>query len=172
MINAGVFSDEQGKVQLFRGEILFMTPPNPPHDDVICLLTAWAFAVLSNVNDQLDVRVQLSMDLTEQASVVSPDLSLVTARSYAVRRPTAADTRLLVEVSDSSLNYDLGGKLALYAEAEVVEYWVIDIPHRSIIVHRDPADGRYRTVQSFDENETVESTLTPGISLVLSTLFR
>ena len=35
MINAGVFNDEQGKVQLFRGEILFMTPPNPPHDDVI-----------------------------------------------------------------------------------------------------------------------------------------
>ncbi len=76
MINAGVFSDEQGKVQLFRGEILFMTPPNPPHDDVVCLLTAWAFAVLSNVNEQLEVRVQLSMDLTEQASVVSPDLML------------------------------------------------------------------------------------------------
>lgn len=172
MINAGVFKDDSGKVQLIHGEILFMTPPNPPHDDVIQLLTAWAFAMLPNANEQLEVRVQLSMDLIQQDSVVSPDLMLVTARSYSNHRPTAADTRLLVEVSDTSLSYDLGAKLALYAEAGVAEYWVIDIPHRALIVHCDPADGRYGTVKTYDENETVQSVVVPGVSLVLNTLFR
>ena len=45
---------------------------------------------------------------------------------------------LVVEVSDSSLRYDLTDKMSLYAAAGVPEYWVLDIDGRRLIVHRDP----------------------------------
>jgi Uma2 family endonuclease len=56
---------------------------------------------------------------------------------------------LLVEVADSSLRFDLTVKAALYARAEVCEYWVLDI------AHRNPALGRYGTVVSYGETEAV-----------------
>ena len=147
-------------------------PPNPLHDDVIQLLTRWAFQLQPTVKMNCEVRVQLSMDCTEQASVPSPDLMLVKPQSYARRRPTASDTLLLVEVADSSLPYDLGGKLRLYAEAAVGEYWVIDIPHRSLVVHTDPADGRYRNVRTYGEHEEAHSKMVEGAVLVPGILFR
>ena len=173
MLETGVLTDRgPSKPQLFRGKIVYMNPPNPPHDDVISLLTEWAFESRARFSESLEIRVQLSMDLHDQDSVVSPDLMIVTSQSYSSRRPTASDTRLLIEVSDTSLASDTNAKRDLYAEAGVPEYWVIDIPHRSLIVHRQPADGRYRTVQTYDENEAVEPEQLGGISLTAGRLFR
>lgn len=173
MIDAGVFSEETDRqIQLLNGEIVIMTPPNPLHDDVVGLLSAWAFGELHRSQENVEVRVQLSMDLAKQNSVVLPDLMFVAPRSYSARRPTASDTRLLIEVSDTTLVYDLGDKMRMYAAENVVEYWVIDIPHRSLIVHLDPATGRYRSVQTFAEHELVNSKSLTDVSLSVSRLFR
>lgn len=51
-----------------------MTPPNPLHDDVVGLLSAWAFGQLRDSRHDLEIRVQLSMDLARQSSVVLQDL--------------------------------------------------------------------------------------------------
>ena len=173
MIDAGVFSEETDRqIQLLNGEIVIMTPPNPMHDDVVGLLSAWAFGELHRSQENVEVRVQLSMDLAKQNSVVLPDLMFVAPRSYSTRRPTASDTRLLMEVSDTTLVYDLGDKMRMYAAENVVEYWVIDIPHRSLIVHLDPAAGRYRSVQTFAEYEFVNAKFLADVSLSVSRLFR
>jgi Uma2 family endonuclease len=63
--------------------------------------------------------------------------------------------RLLVEVSDSTLGFDLTRKAGLYARAEIVEYWVFDIAARRLIVHRDPIAGRYQSVLEYGEQEAV-----------------
>ncbi|MBC7964595.1 MAG: Uma2 family endonuclease [Fuerstia sp.] len=173
MIDAGVFSAETDRqLQLLNGEIVIMTPPNPMHDDVVGLLSAWAFDELHKSRENFEVRVQLSMDLASQNSVVLPDLLFVAPRSYSTRRPTASDTRLLIEVSDTTLVYDLGDKMRMYAAENVVEYWVIDIPHRSLIVHLDSAAGRFRSVQTFAEHELVHSKSLADVSLSVSRLFR
>lgn len=173
MIEAGIFSDDTDRqIQLVNGEIVIMTPPNPLHDDVVGLLSAWAFGQLRDSRHDLEIRVQLSMDLARQSSVVLPDLMFVAHRSYSARRPTASDTHLMIEVSDTTLAYDLGDKMRMYANENVGEYWVIDIPHRSLIVHRDPAAGRYRSVQTFDEHQPVQSETLSDVTLLISTLFR
>lgn len=173
MIDAGVFSAETDRqIQLLNGEIVFMTPPNPLHDDVVGLLSAWAFGELHKSQENVEIRVQLSMDLSNQNSVVLPDLIFVAPRSYSTHRPTAADTRLLIEVSDTTLVYDLGDKMRMYAAENVLEYWVIDIPHRSLIVHQDPTSGRYRSVQTFGEHELVNSKSLADVSLSVRRLFR
>ncbi len=52
--------------------------------------------------------------------------------------PQPGDIRLLVEISDTSLKYDLSVKAALYARAGIFEYWVVDVNGRRLIAHRDP----------------------------------
>ena len=171
MLEANVLtSSDARRIDLHRGEVLYSMPPGAPHDDVIQMLTARAFRADSH--PRFEVRVQLSMEYPKQNSVVSPDLVLVRPQAYSARRPTAEDAFLVVEVSDSSLAYDLNQTMRLYAEAGVREDWVIDIPHRSLIAHRDPADGRYRSVQTMDEQQEVRSRLLSSVSLKPTELFR
>ena len=173
LIEVGFFDDLRGKkVQLYRGEIQYVTPPNPPHDDVVTLLSQWAFRAADNKQRNIAARCQCSMDFIHQSSVLLPDIVLVADQSYSTRRPSAEDTCLLIEVADSTLRHDLNDKRDLFAEAGIREYWVIDIPHRSLISHRDLADSRYRNIQTHDENQTVQPTLVPDLDLQVGALFR
>jgi Uma2 family endonuclease len=52
--------------------------------------------------------------------------------------------RLLIEVSDSTLNIDLGRKADLYAKHGIPEYWVVDIEGKRILRHSGPGEGGYR----------------------------
>ncbi len=67
----------------------------------------------------------------------------------AAAHPLAADVLLLIEVADTTLHLDLGEKAALYAEAGIPEYWVVDIESRRLLVHRQPAGGEYLDVRLF-----------------------
>lgn len=173
ILGAGVFAqDSDHRLQLLRGEIVIMTPPNPLHDDVVSLANVWAISLLGGLSPPTEVRCQSSMELASQDSVVLPAVAFVRSQSYSQRRPTPTNTRLVIEISGASLAYDLGEKMRLYAQAGVAEYWVIDVPHRALIVHLDPTNDRYRSVMTFAEHQRVEATNLPGIWLVLSTLFR
>ncbi len=72
--------------------------------------------------------------------------------------------RLLVEVSDTTLDIDLGRKAALYARNGVAEYWVADIEGRQIWVHREPAGNGYARRETAAMGEPVEAT-TLGVSI-------
>jgi Uma2 family endonuclease len=85
--------------------------------------------------------------------------------------PTPADLRLVVEIAHSSLTFDLTTKASLYARAGIVEYWVLDVTQRRLIVHRDPAAGRYTSVVSYDETESVAPLAVPDAAFLVSTAF-
>ena len=70
-------------------------------------------------------------------------------------RPQPADLLLVVEVSDSSLDFDLVTKARLYARAAIQDYWVMDVANSRIIVHRDPMGGAYRSVVAYSVDEFV-----------------
>lgn len=74
---------------------------------------------------------------------------------------TAADLSLLVEVSDSSLRFDLNIKANLYARACIADYWVVDVKARRVIVHRSPSEGRFRSVASYDVTESIAPLAAP-----------
>jgi Uma2 family endonuclease len=75
--------------------------------------------------------------------------------------PKPQDIRLLVEISDSTLSYDLNVKGPLYARAGIVEYWILDTTGRRLIVHRNPVSGRYASVISYSEEELVAPLAAP-----------
>jgi len=86
-----------------------------------------------------------------------PDLVVLAkpSREFQDANPRPGDLRLVVEISDSTLGFDLTTKAELYARAGIVEYWVVDVAARRLIAHRDPSDGLYRSITAYGEEESV-----------------
>ncbi len=111
--------------------------------------------------------------LDRSTSAPAPDIVVTENdfRSYP-RPPRPEDVCLIVEVSDSTLRYDLRTKAALYARSGIVEYWVADdLNGRKLIVHREPSEGRYASVVSYGADASVVPLAAPGHTVLIGTLF-
>ncbi|HYW79018.1 MAG TPA: Uma2 family endonuclease [Thermoguttaceae bacterium] len=148
MIKAGVF-DQRGcrRLEFIQGEIREMTPIGSQHEDIVDRLTIWSTENLPR--EKVRVRVQNSIGLPALSSAPEPDLVWVVQGDYSARRPSPEDILLVIEVAESSLAYDTGEKAAMYATAEIADYWVVDLSARAIEVRRDPVAGRYRSLQTY-----------------------
>jgi Uma2 family endonuclease len=91
-----------------------------------------------------------------------PDL-IVLNRDFTVynANPRPEDLDLVVEISDSTLRFDLGVKAALYARAAIREYWVLDVAARRVIAHRNPASGQYTSVAVYGPDEVISPLAAP-----------
>jgi Uma2 family endonuclease len=83
-------------------------------------------------------------------------------------KPAPRDILLVIEIADSSLHLDLTHKAALYARANIAEYWVLDINSRRMIVHRDPQDGAYKSVLAYREDEMLSCLAAPDRQVLVS----
>jgi Uma2 family endonuclease len=89
---------------------------------------------------------------------------------YASANPTAADILLIVEVADTSLEYDRGAKAQLYAEARVPEYWVADVKNDCLFACSEPHDRSYRQVRQFHHGDLIAPLLLPECRLQIDVL--
>ncbi len=108
--------------------------------------------------------------LTFQDSEPEPDLSIVEgAETDYQSHPTTA--RLVVEVAVTSLadDRDLAD---LYAEAKVLEYWIINAKDQYVEVYRDPSAGHYLTTTNYALGDTLQSSSIPELSLAIADLFK
>ena len=170
MIEAGVFDQrERRRLEFIRGEIREMNPIGSRHEVVVDLLNEWS---IQNLPAGLAwVRVQNSIGLPILESAPEPDVAWVARRDYSRGRPVAEDVLLVIEVAESSLKYDTGEKAELYATAGIADYWVVDVAHRRVEVHRDPADGHYADVQRCAGDDELRPLAVPEITLSPSALF-
>jgi Uma2 family endonuclease len=167
MAEAGLF-DPGERVELIDGEIIDMPPMGSRHGGNLAQL---ADLLVAAVGAQAMVRQRLPVHLSDD-SEPEPDIALVRPRAdyYRLRHPTAADVLLLVEVSDTTLRYDLDVKVPFYARHGVVEVWVVDLPSRQIHSNRDPVNGRYTTVASTPEPGATRIGALPDCTIDLSPL--
>ena len=94
----------------------------------------------------------------DESNDPEPDVAVVRGviRDYTERRPDPArDILLLVEAANSSVKGDTTVKAAIYARHGLPEYWVVAIPTRQLIVHRQPTAEGYADVQTYEENALV-----------------
>jgi Uma2 family endonuclease len=155
----GLFRPNE-RLELLDGEILKkMSPQKPPHAAGIELS---ARAVATAFGPAYSVRHQLPLTLSTW-SEPEPDVLVVPGSpgDYGVSHPTAADARLLIEVSDTTLRLDRKRKQAAYARAGIPEYWILNLPARQLEVYRDPAGARYRSVTVYSDQEEVTPLATP-----------
>jgi len=170
MIAAGVFDPAEAQpLELIGGELHMMSPIGDSHADAVAFLTRWS-------SQQVDptttlVWVQNPLAIPGSASAPQPDIAWVNLRRYADRRPLPEEVSLLVEVADTSLEFDTTVKAGLYAAAGIVDYWVVDLASRAVIVLRDPRAGRYETRSTHRGDEAVRPLARPEASLLPRELF-
>ena len=81
--------------------------------------------------------------------------------------PGARDELLIVEVAHSSISFDPGVKLYLYARHAIAEVWLLDLMDGELLVSREPVDGQYRTMQKPLPDEAVSSLRAPQLEWTL-----
>lgn len=169
MYEAGVFGDDP-HVELLDGEIMMMSPIGPWQGELVRRLT-WFF--VKNLPDTIYCSAQLPI-IAGDHSEPEPDIALVHRRedSYKSEHPSPSDVLLLIEVSESSLKFDTGRKLQLYASIGIAEYWVVDVAKQSILVHREPSGASYEHVDVFTIGSAISPASVPECRLDLNWLFR
>ena len=128
----GFFQGE--RVELIEGEIVKMSPISPLHGEVVTLLAERLWQLFG---EGYRVRVQLPLSLGD--SEPEPDIAVVPGKvgDYVHAHPTTA--LLVVEVAQTSLEYDREVKAPLYARGGIPEYWIVNLDGHCIEVYRDPA---------------------------------
>lgn len=165
MGEAGVFHPE-AKTELIDGEIVEMSPQGSHH-----------FTAIRKVEEVLrdvfrigyDVRVQGPLGLSD-LDEPEPDVAVVTGHftDYAKAHPTKAV--LVVEISNSTLVFDRGPKLALYARAGVPEYWIVNLVDRCVEVYREPVGEVYRSKRTSGPEEQISPAGRPEAAISVETL--
>jgi Uma2 family endonuclease len=102
-----------------------------------------------------------------------PDFALLVSRAdfYASGKPRPADAYLVIEVADTSLDYDREVKSPLYAENGIAEYWIVNLVDRCLEVHREPqVDGAYADVRVLRPGESISLARLPAVSACVADL--
>jgi Uma2 family endonuclease len=160
---------EDDRVELLEGQLVDMSPIGPRHALAVDALTE--LLVLAAAG-RAAVRVQNPIVL-DDASEPQPDFTLLRKpwQGYPHAHPRPPDVFLLIEVADSSLEFDLGAKLELYARAGIREFWVVDLTGNLVLVHRGPGDGRYASVASVGMSGMLEVEALPGLTIPTAQIF-
>jgi Uma2 family endonuclease len=170
MIAAGVFDPaESNPLELIEGELHMMSPIGDRHADAVAFLTRWS-SQHADASRML-VWVQNPLSIPGAESVLQPDIAWVTLRRYADRRPLPEEVSLLIEVADTSLEFDTTVKAGLYAAAGIADYWVVDLVSRAVIVLREPRAGGYESRSTHRADQLVRPLAMPQVTLSPAELF-
>ena len=159
----GFFQNE--KVELIEGIIVEMSPIGPAHANPLDLLVE---RLVPLVAGRARVRVQQPFALSDN-SEPEPDLAIVPLEDYSEHHPTSA--LLIIEIAESSLDYDRETKAPLYAAAGIPEYWIVDVAARAIEVHDEPSEGIYSRLQRKDLESELSVSALPDVTVLVRSLF-
>lgn len=166
---AGVLGQDD-RVELINGELLDMAPIGNHHANSVNGLNESLVLAFSG-RGIVSVQNPVTLD---RYNVPQPDFTVFRYRAdrYWTGHPsTPADVLLLIEVADSSIQYDRTVKLPLYARAKIPEYWIVDLGRRMVDVYREPDGGTYASLRSYGPAETVTLSAAPDIGIALDLVF-
>jgi len=165
MAESGILGPDD-RVELIAGEVLDMSPIGSLHAALVRALARW---LTDSVGPKAIVSVQDAIHL-DDSSEPRPDIALLEPRpdNYAAAHPGSADTLLIVEVAESSLAYDLGVKVPLYARHSIPEVWVIDAATRHTHRFRGPRPEGYAEQVMIAPEEPLTCLALPGATTTLA----
>ena len=168
MAEVGLLAPD-ARVELVEGVIVDMAPIGPVHGRDVDLLSK---RLVRAVGDDAIVRTQGAVRLSDDTQL-QPDLALLRFREdgYVERNPAGSDILLVVEVADSSVDYDFGRKLRLYARCGVQEVWILNVQTDTLHFFRSRSDIGYREEDSTRKPEVIPLP-SLGLTVDLSGLIR
>jgi Uma2 family endonuclease len=167
MGEVGIFAEDD-RVELIAGEMYQMSPIGIRHARCVNRLNR----ILSRMaGPDMLVGVQNPIYPSEE-SAPQPDLSIIYDRDPGALWPIPADILLVIEVSDSTLAYDRGTKLPLYAAAGIAEAWLVDLAAATLERHTEPRDGLYSLVARARPGESLASTVLPTLTIPVADILK
>jgi Uma2 family endonuclease len=166
MAEAGMFSAHP-RVELIEGEIVEMASIGIGHIGAVMALTE---LLVPPALGRVRVSIQNPLRL-DNLSEPEPDVVLLRKREdryLTGQHPLATDALLVIEVADSSLEYDKRVKMPLYARSGIAEFWLVDVDAASITVCQHPAQDRYTDIKIYKGTDRVEPLALPGASIQVS----
>lgn len=140
MAEIGLFAPD-ARTELIEGEICDMPPIGCRHAATV----SWLHRQLAKaVGDRAWVFEQSPLRLSRHTEP-QPDLMLLRPRrdQYSEAHPSARDTLLVIEVTDSTWLYDREIKMPLYAAYGVREAWLVDIGVKTLSCYGAPHGGAF-----------------------------
>jgi Uma2 family endonuclease len=148
------------KTELIEGEIQVVNAVHSRHAKAHATLTGELFAALK---DRSLILLSTPSTALSDDSIPEPDIAIASkAEGKAVN---GADILLAVEISDTTLAYDLGRKMRLYARHGIPEYWVVDVDGKRILRHSEPGDGGYHVCDEVAFGGPLEAVTIAGLAV-------
>jgi Uma2 family endonuclease len=167
MVDAGILGEDD-RVELIDGEVCEMSPIGARHAGLVIRLT-------SLLSEKLAGRAMISVqnpvilsDITEP----QPDLVLLKPRAdyYMDSLPRPSDVLIVIEVADTTLEYDRDEKIPRYAEANIPEAWLVDANRDEVLRYSRPAT-MYQDTQIFRRNDKLPSVVVENLWLDINEIF-
>ncbi|MEN3002433.1 MAG: Uma2 family endonuclease [Armatimonadota bacterium] len=164
---------EDERVELIEGDIIQMVPVSPEH----VTATLGLYEVVRRLFGK-GYLVRIQSPLALGASEPEPDIAVVRGRlaDYKHAHPTTAV--LVIEVAQTSLQYDREVKASVYAKANIPEYWIVNLQSRRLEVYREPIESpdapfgyTYRLRLLLNPEDTVAPLEKPDRSIRVARLF-
>ncbi len=160
MAERGAFHPDD-RVELIGGQIFDMSPIGRLHARCVNYLNAF---LNRTFGADLIVSTQNPI-LLDDLSEPHPDICLLRPSSdfYKAELPRAHDVKLIIEVADSSVEFDRGVKLRRYAMAGIPETWLVDLVNERVEIHTQPEIDGYGSVETFVRGDEFASKVLPSI---------
>lgn len=166
MAELGIISNN---VELLNGDIIKMSPTKSHHASIVDTLGDLLPPL--GLRDTIKARIQNPVRLNAY-SEPEPDVALVKRKKdkYRHQHPQPEDIYLLIEVADATLEKDRQLKSSLYANAGILEYWIVNLLDYQVEVYRKPLGGEYLEKKTFQLEDKL-SCSTLNFSLKVEDIF-
>lgn len=167
MLKKGILSEDE-RIELIGGDIINMTPIGSQHVACVNRMNLW---FVKNLGERAIIQVQSPIQIG-QHSEPQPDIAILEPVSdfYASHLPQAKDILLIVEVADTSLEYDREVKIPLYARAGIGETWLVNLPEQYITVYTEPSESDYEVAKKFTKAKVLSSSIIPDLKVSVQEL--
>ncbi len=164
MTAAGILQEDE-RIELIGGEIVPMSPKGNHHEVLKTALNVfWARHMPGDLLFTSETTFRLSRD-----TYLEPDFVFY-PKAEGWLGLTAGTARLVVEIADSSLGYDLGRKAGLYAGFGIAELWVINAVRLETRIHREPTPTGYRDLRDFGASDKLTPLCSENLAVTLADL--
>ena len=167
MAEVGILGPDE-RVQLIEGEIIVMPPIGPGHADNV---DEFNEVLARYAPGRYRVRIQNPVRLND-GSEPEPDVALLRRRpeGYGAAHPNPSDVLLVIEVADSTLEYDRQVKAHVYGRAGIPETWVRNLPEDCIERFTQPGPDGYTQHTVHRRGETLTPVALPDLELAVADL--
>lgn len=152
MIESGILTDRD-RVELLQGEIIEMSPIGIQHAACVDRLNE---LLVRELGARAIVRVQNPIQLSTK-SEPQPDFAILQRRSdfYVNGHPQPSDVFALIEVSDTTVEFDRTVKAPIYAKDNIAEVWIVDLNAEAVQIYREPSASGYQQLQTFHRGQAI-----------------